>query len=53
MLCVTDEIGIATSQKLRDFRIVVWALHGIYGVRENMDEAFELIETVEKAAKII
>lgn len=52
MLCGTNEIGVATAQKMKDFRIVVWALHGIYGAGTTLDEAFGLIETVEKAATI-
>lgn len=52
MLCGTDEIGVATSKKMNDFRVVVWALHGVYGAGKNMDECFGLIETVEKAAQI-
>ena len=52
MLCGTDEIGVATAKKMRDFRIVLWTNHGIYGVGKTLDEAFGLIETVEKAATI-
>lgn len=52
MLCGTDEIGIATAKKMKDFRIVIWANHGIYGAGKTLDEAFGLIETVEKAANI-
>ncbi|MCH5162337.1 MAG: rhamnulose-1-phosphate aldolase [Clostridiales bacterium] len=52
MLCGTDDIGIATADKMKDFRVVVWALHGVYGAGKNMDECFGLIETVEKAAQI-
>lgn len=52
MLCGTDEIGVATSKKMRDFRIVLWTNHGIYGAGKTLDEAFGLIETVEKAATI-
>lgn len=52
MLCGTNEIGIATAEKMKEFRIVVWGQHGIYGVGRNLDEAFGLIETVEKAAQI-
>ena len=33
-------------------RLVIWALHGIYGAGKNLDEAFGLIETVEKTAQI-
>ena len=52
MLCGTDEIGRATAEKMNDFRLFVVALHGIYGVGKTMDEAFGLIETVEKAAEL-
>ncbi len=52
MLCGTDEIGVATAKKMKDFRVVVWALHGVYGAGKSMDECFGLIETVEKAAQI-
>ncbi len=52
MLCGTDEIGIETSKKLRETRMVVWAHHGIFGSGSSLDEAFGLIETAEKAAEI-
>lgn len=52
MLCGTEEIGAATAEKMKDFRLVVWAMHGIYGAGKSMDETFGLIETVEKAAQI-
>ena len=52
MLCGTDEIGRATAKKMEEFRLVVWAMHGIYGAGKTMDETFGLIETVEKAAQI-
>lgn len=52
MLCGTDEIGVATAKKMHDFRIVLWTNHGIYGAGKTLDEAFGLIETVEKAAQI-
>lgn len=52
MCCGTRDIGEATAEKMKDFRIVVWALHGIYGAGRTLDEAFGLIETVEKAAQI-
>ena len=52
MLCGTNEIGEATAEKMKDFRLVVWAMHGIYGAGKTMDETFGLIETVEKAAQI-
>jgi rhamnulose-1-phosphate aldolase len=48
----TREIGLATAAKMRDSRVVIWPQHGIYGTGTTMDEAFGLIETVEKAAQI-
>lgn len=52
MLCGTNEIGETTAEKMKEFRLVIWAMHGIYGAGKNLDEAFGLIETVEKAAQI-
>ena len=52
MLCGTSEIGAATARKMEEFRLVVWAMHGIYGAGKTLDETFGLIETVEKAAQI-
>ena len=52
MLCGTMDIGRATAEKMKDFRLVAWALHGIYGAGKDMDETFGLIETVEKAAEL-
>lgn len=52
MLCGTNEIGEATAEKMKDFRLVIWGMHGIYGAGKTMDETFGLIETVEKAAQI-
>ena len=46
MLCGTS------AKKMEEFRLVVWAMHGIYGAGKTMDETFGLIETVEKAAQI-
>ena len=52
MLCGTTEIGVATAEKMKEFRLVVWAMHGIYGAGKTLDETFGLIETVEKAAQV-
>ena len=51
MLCGTNAIGQATAEKMKEFRLVIWGMHGIYGAGRTMDEAFGLIETVEKAAQ--
>ena len=45
-------MGEATAEKMKEFRVVVWALHGVYGAGKTLDETFGLIETVEKAAQI-
>lgn len=52
MVCGTNEIGEATAEKMKTARLVVWAQHGIYGTGRDLDEAFGLIETAEKAAEI-
>ena len=52
MLCGTNEIGEATAEKMKTARLVVWAQHGLYGAGVDLDEAFGLIETAEKAAEI-
>lgn len=52
MLCGTNDIGIATAERMKSARVVVWALHGIYGAGKTLDETFGLIETVEKSAQI-
>ena len=48
----TNEIGEATARKMKEFRLVIWGMHGIYGAGKSLDETFGLIETVEKAAQI-
>lgn len=52
MVCGTPEIGKATAEKMKKHRLVSWTNHGIYGAGEDLDEAFGLIETVEKTAQI-
>ena len=52
MVCGTNAIGEATAEKMKDYRIVIWPNHGIYGTGATFDEAFGLVETVEKSAMI-
>ncbi len=52
MVCGNNEIGVATAEKMKNYRLVIWGLHGIYGAGKDLDEAFGLIETVEKAAQL-
>ncbi|WP_312470591.1 rhamnulose-1-phosphate aldolase [Neobacillus sp.] len=48
----TVNLGRATSKKMQQYRIVIWPGHGILAAGNSIDEAFGLIETVEKAAKV-
>ena len=52
MVCGTNKIGEATAEKMKLSRIVVWPHHGIYGAGRSIDDAFGLVETVEKAAAV-
>lgn len=52
MICGNNEIGQQTARKMEQYRLVVWAQHGIYGAGTDYDEAFGLIETVEKGAEL-
>ena len=52
MVCGTNEIGEATAKKMEDYRLCLWTNHGIYGTGRDMDEAFGLVETVEKTAQL-
>lgn len=48
----TNEIGEATAQSMKQYRLVMWPFHGVYGAGRTMDETFGLIETAEKAAEV-
>lgn len=52
MICGSDLIGEATSKKMEEYRLVVWAHHGILGAGRSLEETYGLIETAEKAAEI-
>jgi rhamnulose-1-phosphate aldolase len=48
----TTTIGEATAAKLTEFGSVIWPQHGLFASGSSIDEAFGLIETIEKAAQI-
>lgn len=48
----TTTIGEATAAKLESFGSVIWPQHGLFASGSSLDEAFGLIETIEKAAQI-
>jgi len=52
MIPGTNSIGEATADKMKDFRVVIWGMHGVYAAGKTIDETFGLVETVEKAAEI-
>lgn len=52
MVCGNEEIGIATAEKMKNHKLVVWAMHGIFATGTDLDDVFGLIETVEKSAQI-
>ncbi|WP_440895253.1 rhamnulose-1-phosphate aldolase [Amphibacillus sp. Q70] len=52
MVCGNEEIGKCTAEKLTYCRIVIWSHHGILTSGSSLNDAFGLIETVNKAAKI-
>ena len=51
-LCGTVNIGKHTAEKMKKYRIVLWSMHGVYVAGNSINEAFGLVETVEKAATI-
>lgn len=48
----TVGIGIETSKYIKDYDVVIWKHHGAFVKGRDLDEAFGLIETVEKASEI-
>ncbi|MGG5373323.1 rhamnulose-1-phosphate aldolase [Enterococcus sp. AZ196] len=48
----SNEIGEATADAMKNFRLVLWSFHGVYGAGRSIDETFGLIETAEKAAEV-
>ena len=52
ILCGGEEIGIATADKMKEYRSVIWSQHGMFCTGQTLDEVFGLVETIEKAAEI-
>jgi rhamnulose-1-phosphate aldolase len=52
MLPGSLEISEATAAALNNRRAAVWQFHGIVAAGRNLDSAFGLIDTIEKAASI-
>lgn len=45
-------LGLKSAEYFRDHRAVVWAMHGVTCAGASVEEAFGIIETVDKAASI-
>ncbi|MBR5960479.1 MAG: rhamnulose-1-phosphate aldolase [Clostridia bacterium] len=52
VVCGTNQLGMDTAEKMKTARLVIWSQHGLSAVGNTLDEAFGLIETVEKAAEV-
>lgn len=52
MIPGSNEIGRETAEKMKEVQAVIWPQHGIFGTGTTIDEAFGLIETIEKAAQV-
>ncbi len=52
VVCGTNQLGMDTAEKMKTARLVIWSQHGLSAVGNTRDDAFGLIETVEKAAEI-
>ena len=52
MVSSNPVIGLASAEKFAEYRILIWALHGCTVTGSSLDEAFGLLETVEKGAEI-
>ncbi len=47
------EIAIATSDKMQEYDLVIWAHHGMFASGEDFDLTFGLMHTAEKSAEIL
>ena len=52
VVCGPNQLGLDTAEKMKTARLTVWSQHGLSAVGNTLDEAFGLIETVEKAAEV-
>ncbi len=47
------EIAYATSDKMKDYDLAIWAHHGTFAAGPDFDTTFGLMHTAEKAAEIL
>ncbi len=48
----SEELAVASSEKMRLYDAVVWAHHGLFCSGKDFDTTFGLMNTVEKAAEV-
>ena len=53
MLCGTNEIGEATAEKMKEFRLVIWAMHGIYVLEKLLMRHLDLLKLLKKLHRYI
>lgn len=47
------EIGVKTSEIMKEKDVAIWAHHGVFACGHDFDETFGLMHTVEKSAEIL
>jgi rhamnulose-1-phosphate aldolase len=52
MMAGSNKIADATAEAFKKRNLVIWQYHGIFGAGLDLDTAFGLIDTAEKAAEI-
>ncbi len=48
----TENIAIATIKALTNHQVALWEKHGIFSISDSVNEAFDIIDILAKAAKI-
>ncbi len=52
MVSSTVSIGLASAKKFKETNVLIWAMHGVTVTGNSLDEAYGVLETVDKAAQI-
>lgn len=47
------DIAVATSEKMKDYDLAIWAHHGTFAAGPDFDTTFGLMHTAEKSAEIL
>ncbi len=52
MVSSSDTLGLASARAFSEHRVLIWTYHGATACGDSLDEAFGLLETIEKAASV-